>query len=376
LDLTLSAIFLVTLVTYLLCGKIAIGEHKIFAVLSLPVIFSVFSMLWSVNLTETLKSIVVYGAALATFLITATLFREFSAQSLARLFLIIPIMLISTALLSYVPSSPIQPEAVMPSLAIAQDGFLLSYKARFSHPFLGLSNSFATILAMLLPLVVLVRKLGFWPRRSWWIAIITFSAIISTGSRGVIASVLLGYCFSFLGRLNLTGRLRLPRKTFFSLIAAMIFATGFVFLNPNAQKHLMDRLSVVNIVSRLNAFIEVFALLDENPTGIGSGVSLSDVSGLSLRSVHNAYLQNFLWFGLIGGTLTTLLMWALPLFVLGMRMRSVHGLAAKRGLAMSVLMLLLINMSQASWEGSVIRLWIYFLIAVGVIMVRKADSLQ
>jgi len=146
-----------------------------------------------------------------------------------------------------------------------------------------------------------------------------------------------------------------------------------VLTNPDAQKHLSDRLNSTNVISRLEALSEAFEVMNDNPLGIGSGVALSEASSAPLKSAHNSYVQNLLWFGLVGGTLMSLAMFAIPALVLNIPVRTWLGQEAKRALAISVIILLLINLSQASWEGSVLRVWIYFLIGLGLVMVHKAD---
>lgn len=371
LEVVLSGLFFVVMFVAVLRGRIDLGDRRVFVLLALPVLFAIASLAWSIELRETIKSIVVYGAALATFLVTVALLKDVSVRALVLLVLLLPIALIVTAVLSYLPNSVLRPELVMPSGVLLQDGFVLSYRARFSHPFLGLSNSFATILAMLLPLVLLVRRLGFLRQWSWFVAVLTLAAVIATGSRGVILAVVLAFGVVFFWRLVLRGRV--PLRGIFLMIVAAVLAAGFIWGNPVAREYLADRVSTRNIESRLHAFSAAFEVLRGHPQGVGSGVYFGSVSDVPLRSVHNSYLQNLLWFGWVAGLLLTIAMWFLPLVILRMRTLTEPARYVKQALALSVLTLLFINLSQASWEGSVIRIWVYFLIALGVMVVRQVD---
>lgn len=371
LEVVLFGLFLIVLFMAVLRGRLNLGDYRVFVFLALPVLFALGSLAWSVEPSETIKSVLVYGAALATFLVTVALFKDVSVRALVLLVLLLPIVFIVTAVLSYLPNSILRPELVIPSDVLLQDGFVLSYRARFSHPFLGLSNSFATILAMLLPLVLLVRRLGFLRQWSWFVAVLTLAAVLATASRGVILAVVIAFGITFLWRLVLRGRV--PRRGIFLMIVAAILAAGFIWGNPVAREHLTERLSASNIESRLLAFSATFEVLGDHPQGVGSGVSFGSVSDISLRSVHNSYLQNLLWFGWWAGLLLTIAMWILPLAILRIRTRTEPARYVKQALALSVLTLLFINLSQASWEGSVIRVWVYFLIALGVMMVRQVD---
>jgi hypothetical protein len=179
------------------------------------------------------------------------------------------------------------------------------------------------------------------------------------------------YAIFIIFRLIRTGRIRAQGIVF--VFVALGLSAMFFLLNPDAQQHFADRLRGDNIASRLDAFTAVFGVASQHPLGVGSGVALSDVSSVALESVHNAYLQNLLWFGWFGGLLLSVMLLALPVLVLLIPVRSGVGGEARRAVAMSIAILLLINVSQASWEGSVLRVWIYFVIGLGLVLIKKAD---
>lgn len=372
LELMLPVSLGITVVICLIHGKVVVGDRFSFLILSLPVVFGLMSLSFSINTAATVKSILVYSSSLAAFLVTVVLFRSLSFRVLAKVVLAIPVILIVTGILSYVPSSPLRPESVMPLYAFLQDGFLISYNARFSHPFLGLSNSFATVLAMLLPLVLVLRRIEIWPNMSWWVATMILGGLLATVSRGVLFAVFLVYMMVFFWRFLVYGTLH--RNGLLLVVLSVVLAFGFLWFNPVAQEHLTDRLSWVNVSARMDAFSAVFSVLKEHPFGVGSGVSLSEVSEIALISVHNAYFQNLLWFGWGGGFLLSGAMFVLPLAVLYMPVSSYQAKQVKKALALSIAILLLINFSQASWEGSVLRVWIYFLVGLGIVMIGRVDK--
>lgn len=51
-------------------GSLLVGDKGIFFILLLPFLFSVLSVLWSVNIIATIKSVVVYGSAVVAYLMT------------------------------------------------------------------------------------------------------------------------------------------------------------------------------------------------------------------------------------------------------------------------------------------------------------------
>ncbi len=371
LDVLLVILLPVVLMRSLVTGRLALADRRVFFVLLMPVVFAVASILWTVDVLATLKSIVVYGSALAAFLLVAEFGKSLSLSRLTFILVGVALGLVVVSALSYLPGSIFHPSDTMPASQIEQSGFLYSYHARLSHPFLGLSNSFATVLAMLLPLVLFSREVGLWRFASWWAAILLLAATLATGSRGVLLALGTVYVVFSGWRLLVAGKL--SGKGIGFIAVASMFAVLFVLMNPDAQEHLADRFRVDNLLSRLEAVSAVFTVLENTPVGIGSGVALSGTTNLDLTHVHNAYVQNFLWFGYIGGSLLNLMLLALPVAVVFIPVRSGYGKAARRALALSISILLLINLSQASWEGSLLRVWIYVLIGLGLVMVREAD---
>lgn len=376
LDLSLILVAAWLVLSWIFLRRIPVGAHQPFAILSLPVLFSVLSLAWTIDFIKTTKSIVVYGAALVAYLGVLGLFRSYSAGRLVKLVIIMAWLLIVTAIFSYLPGSPIAPEFVLLDVDVSSNiNYLTSYYARFSHPFLGLSNGFATILVMLIPLVHAVRKIGLWGRASFWTLAVLLAALIATGSRGVLLSICVVYVPIWFWGLFKHGKI--ARSVFIGIIVVLVISGGFFLLSPEAVRHLSGRLSDSNIGVRMAAFSSALgAVSDEYPFGTGSGVELSSVGGLEMRSVHNAYLQNILWFGWIGGVLLSAAMWVLPLMVWRTKVVTREAVIFKQALVLSILLLLVVNFSQASWEASVIRVWIYSIIGFGMLIIRNFDSRQ
>jgi len=373
LDPVLVSMFIGVVFGALVGGGIYVGERRIFFVLLLPLIFSISSLVWSVNVLDTAKSVIVYGSAAAGYLIAVAIFKGVHFETLYKAVVVAVWVLILTAILSYLPGSPLAPEMLYS--AREGSGFILSYRARFSHPFLGLSNSFATILVMLLPFVYAGRRLGVWPKRSLWTGLVLVAAIIATGSRGVLLAMVVIFGLLWLYRAWAVGTF--PRGVLGGGLVVLGVAAGFLWLSPDATDHLGGRLSAANVDGRVSAFLAALHVATQDyPMGIGSGVSLSDVSAVGLRSVHNAYLQNVLWFGVVGGGVLSVAMWLLPWFALRMKVSTVQAVIAKRALATSLLLLMGVNIAQASWEGSVLRVWIYVIVGVGIVMVRQCDEVR
>lgn len=370
LDFIVFAFFFLVIGKAALQGRLILGDLFVFTLLASPLAFCLISISWSLDGRSTAKSVIVYGSALAAYLETIYLFRSLPQKRLFTLIALIPFALILTATLSYLPRSFLRPEIITPQ-KLLDDAFLLSYKARFSHPFLGLSNSFATILAMFLPMSILIPKLANCPRWTALIPTLTLASIFVTGSRGVILAVLIVLGSNFLWHSMKTARL--PISAIRLIVAATILASGFILINPIALAHITDRLQVQNIQERISAFLAALEVLNQYPFGIGAGIPLSSVSDSPLTSVHNAYIQNLLWFGWVGGVVLNIAMILMPYAISKIPVETRVGHHTKQALSHSIYILLLINFTQASWEGSIIRVWIYFIIALGMVFVQTLD---
>lgn len=356
--------------SWLVSHRVVVGDRLIFVILLSPWIATGASLLWTHDFSVTLQAFINYGGAVVAFLLVAWLFSGWRYMDIVRAFALFIIAVVATAVISYIPGSPLAPEVIFPYLAERNDGFLVSYYARFSHPFWGASNSFASLLALTLPLsfVALRNHRLFWP-----VLVITLSSIIASMSRGVIGSMML-VGLGFVVRAFLV-RNSIPTNIFLLTGTGGLLASAFLALSPDSLSHLGNRLSFDNINARvdiyrasLGAFLEHYYWL-----GVGGGVEVRDISGVDVRSVHNSYIQNVLWYGAGLGSLVSLLMMFLPFSVFFLRVTTKEGRRVRSALFVSLLFLALINVSQASWEGSLVRVLIYTFIAFGVVMIRSAD---
>ncbi len=373
LEPTILGICITVIILTAFRGRLFLGNRGLFVILMLPVLFALLSLGWTVDTSATVKSIIVHGAALAVFWVTVFLFYDSSFYALARMILALPIVLVITALLSYIPGSPFSPELTFAWQTQISSNFLLSYWARFSHPFLGLSNSFATVLAILLPLVLVIGRIGIHRRLARVIAVVSFAAVVATGSRGVLLAVIFSFGLSFVSKLIRTWRI--PRGILLAFLGTFFLVAGFFLISPIAQQHLADRLTVTGIVSRVNAFSVIVNAANDFPFGVGSGVPVSAVTNIPWETVHNAYLQNLLWFGWAGGIILSAAMWCLLPVIYSSPARAKETRVIRQGFAISILILLLINLSHASWEGSIIRIWVYFVFGIGQVLLNKAESI-
>ncbi len=353
-------------------GVIRTGRGSVAIALAVPVLFCYFSFLWTVNRTETLKAALTYTEALAAFLITITLFNNFKSETIARLLGIFVFLIILTAILSEA-GFPGLAQQIPPNLVSGSPdyaAFVLSYHARLSHPFIGLSNNLATVLAFF-PIVFAAYAKATKRNSFHWLAMLCILAVVLTLSRGVIGALVLAYGFYALGYRGSLKRLW-KGGTALALIVAGLFA--FVMSNPLVGKHLADRLLMININYRLEVWRDVLGELADRPLwGFGAGVSLSEVTGFLLRSTHNAFLAQLFYFGLPGGLVVAGSILLIPILFALWRLSDNKARFMRRATILSLVGQMIIFSCQASFAGSVLRVLFYFSVGAAVMLVKALE---
>jgi len=354
-------------------GILRVGNRYVAVVLTVPVFFCFLSFLWTVNPTETLKAALTYTEALATFFITILVFGRLSSNTIACLLGIFVLSTITAAFLSetgFPGLSPQIPPNLMPG-SLDYAAFILSYHVRLSHPFIGLSNNFATVLAffpiMFSSYAKATRKPMF-----HWLAALSILAVVLTLSRGVILALFIAYGFYYGVRHQISLKSLLRGVALLVIIIFCVFA--YVKLNPQVEYNLPDRLSTGNIHIRLEAWYSVLATLAEHPfRGYGAGVSVSEVTGFPLRSTHNAFLSQLFYFGLPCGIIAAGSVLIIPFLFIRWRLSSNKARFMRRAVVFTLIGQMLIFASQASFAGSVLRVLFYFSVAASITLLAALE---
>lgn len=362
-------------------GRITLGPRVMLFSLGLPVLLTTLSLSWSVNFSDTLKAVFVHFEALFAYLVVMNLLQGGTVECHVKVLRAFTVLVLVAAVFSYSPLGLFPPQ-IPPDLAEpARAAFELSYHARLSHPYIGLSNNLATILAFVAPLLV---ALAFAVRSRWngVLAALCVAALLATMSRGVTLGLVLAVLlFSFWHVLT---TFYVSRRLIIVVIGLMMFSwlglLLFVFLSPAALQHLGGRFTLGNVDSRLVAYKLAWEAAWAHPlTGYGAGVGLDEVALIGLESVHNAYLQALYWYGVPLGGLAALVLIFLPAFAMGLPATSHGARLFRNGLFVALLAQVLANMFEASWEGSMLRLIIYALLGLSLSLIqalRREGSLR
>lgn len=347
-----------------------IGYRQVFWILSLPLLLSIVSFLWSQDHSATLRSALIYFEGVVAYLFVI---RELNGLSPDRIvgyvarfayLLVIPALF----LLLHVPG--FEPQ-------IAEDvsrtsGEYLSYFTRLSHPVLGRSNNLAAILALLAPVLL------YWGQargnRKFTVAgFVSLAAIFLTLSRGTLLSfVVAGMLY---GVYTAGSRLKPTRRSFRKKIAVVALLGGvaiatFYVVNPQTHALFKDRLTLANVSGRSDLISDAWAKIENRPfLGYGGGVA-PDGDTVLREGVHNTYLQQILDFGIPLGLAISVVLCSLAVFFLAHRRR----VAVAGVLGYTVMVELVSFLFESTFEGTVLRVLIYMYVGIAVALLRSVEA--
>jgi O-antigen ligase len=389
LDLVLMVIAL-TLFLDLAIRPIDIGYPELFWLLSIPLLVTLASFVWSHDRASTLRTVLVYVEGMVAYLFVI---RELDGVSPARVITFVRrysywMILPAVFLLLHVPG--FQPRTDVSNTS----GDYLTYFSRLSHPVLGPSNNLATVLAFFAPILL------YWghtmsDRRTSRAGLITFAAIVLTLSRGILLAFLVaGLLYLPLAAGRSSRKVRgLGIKVAATIVLGLAALGLFYAVNAPTHSLFKDRLNTTNLTARATIYSDALNEIAKNPfLGLGGGVTLAEpaastppatevnllsapVAAVSTTyqqkaNVHNTYLQQDLYYGLPLGTLISLALCGTVGVFLGRR-RS----AELAGVIAYALMVQLVSfLFESSFEGTVLRLLFYLSVGLAAALLRAAEA--
>ncbi|SDS07564.1 O-antigen ligase family protein [Actinopolymorpha singaporensis] len=359
-----------SLVPNLLRRRLNLGYRTLAMALAIPPLVAALSLLWSQDRAESLRTTLISVEAFIAYLFITRELEGLSAERVVAYLgryawlVLVPAVL----LMLHVPGFG-------PYGSDYHTGYAVSYYARLSHPVLGGSNNLATVLAILVP------PLLYWghSRRDWratLAGLIAAMGVVCTLSRGVLAaSVIAGVGYLALlpiSRRPWARRRPVPGKVLGKvLIGTLSLSAGAVALyrfNPPTHEYISGRLSPDSILKRVELYSEASEKIGARPfLGYGAGV-IPYGDPVNPVDVHNTYVQQALSFGLPLGVIVGVAIAGLPLFFL--LRRRVHPLAGPLGYA--VLVEVVTFAFESSYEGTVLRVLFYLLLAMLAGLLRAA----
>jgi O-antigen ligase len=371
LDIVLAVAALRLLFGILASGSpVRIGDRRVTILLAIPFLVCVASLVWTDDLRATLRAIGMFTEAMVAYLVVTNAFSGLRpAQLFTRAAMLVALLLIGSllSLLQVRGFGPQTPNNIVIG-GPEHVAYLTTYYARLGNPFYGLSNDFASVLALyVFPLLawgVVRRRL-----RYSLLAGVLFAGVALTLSRGVvIATVVGGILFLMVERQRMTRWL--PG---IGLGAALVLTIGYIYyqLNQAVQTHLLDRLTITTIQVRREILSRAFERISEAPIlGYGAGVVTDP---LLVDGVHNTYLQQALYYGIPLGLLCSGALWLLAarFFSWSAPAKAVRVMAIAIGV--SVLTQLAVFVVETSFEATLPKTAFYFFVAFGSVVLTQMN---
>ncbi len=366
LDIALLAVGSLLLGMMLAGKKLYVGDPWLFALLSVPLVLSSASLVWTLDETETIRSAVVYGEALVGYVFVVTFLRGQTPNVTMCIAVAFVVMLIAAGVFMWIGVPHFEPQ----DMDIAEQETLVSYYARLSHPYLGRSNNVAGILALyVFPFAAWAR----YRRSAIFYLFVGFTglALLLTLSRGVILAVLVTMVVASAISMKRLFRLLLGSMAVGPLLVVAAFAV--IAEVPIAAEYLEQRLSFANVLVRLDMIDLAIAQLDERPlTGAGAG-AIGAIEPRLAEGVHNTFLEQMLNFGIPFGTILGLCLILIP-----WRLRAMDRVHGKTligsAIYLAVFCQLLVFMTQTSFEGSILRIIFYMSIGWCVVLMAVVSN--
>lgn len=290
-DIAIVAAFAPWLVVILLRK---VKPPRAFAWLGLvSILLAAGSILWSPAQGETMLYVFASVESIVVFMMAITFLQDAPPQQIVRLISIwVFLLLIPAALLWLRVPGFLPPDTLDPS-----SGDYISYFARLSHPFIGRSNNLAALLVVLIiPLAAWAVRTG--QRVAGWAAFVALGAVALTLSRGTLLA--LGVAVVAYLLIDHGNARRLFNRGIGVLL--IIGGIGYLLINQNdiASEFFSGRLSNVNVDSRSALASRAQQVIEGNWfVGVGAGVG---------EDTHNTFIQQLVYFGLIGGLLVSVLL--------------------------------------------------------------------
>ncbi len=378
LDFAFLASSIVVAVSACRRGCLAIGHRGVALALALPPLLAVCSLLWTVDFQLATKAATLYVYALALYVVVVNLLDDAPAQFIAALFGWFGVVMLTGALLLYfrVPGFDLFAATDAP---IDVDRIAAAY-ARFSHPFIGLSNDFAPILAVTL---FALGGLGRSRPRRWVkpLAALLTVGLLLTFSRGIMVGLaIVGLAYWTASR----SRLRLVAKA--AVVGMLVGVAVYAFTSRYAfsvgdrelsgRDIVIDRLSNTGTVDlRAAGYRTTLAVVWERPLlGYGTGVFDPGRSGQLTGTSHSTYLQQLVFYGVPLGLVSSAA-WIVLAYVFwnwSPRTADARRFARAVGAALSVI--LIAAAIETFMEATVPRLLIYLLIGMSTALLNAYDA--
>jgi O-antigen ligase len=367
---------------FLTLHTIQIGPGMVGAAVALPAIVAAVSVTWAVDERLALAGAIKYLYAALIYFVGLQVGASVSNATFVRstVMVFLAWLLGSAAMYLNVPGFSF---FVSQSAELSDGGsldLLASLYTRLGHPYIGLSNDFGPLLA-LMGFIFLGYARSEGKRGLILLSVIAFIASVLTLSRGLLVGLILSLAvYALLSRMRL-GQLLLSigAVTFVFVILAWL-ASGVSISVGERDIDVPDivesRLSAVNVEIRLEAYGEALASIASKPL-LGHGAGYYDIHRPdSSLSVHSAFLEQWLYFGVILGTATAACYLAIMLYFFSLRQKLAAWSHFIDALACAWLCLIITAQAETFLDATAPRAIIYLLLGLTVALSDRLARME
>jgi O-antigen ligase len=348
------------------------GPPVIMAAVLIPAVLGVASILWSADPGRAATATIKYLHSALLYFVALQFGASLGIARLARTALVILAGWLAGSAAMYlgVPGFEFFTASSAGYSEVEMLEVLASVYTRLGHPYVGQSNDYAPLLSLL---GFILAGSALYMRSRWLLVAggIAFTASALTFSRGLMAGALVGLvAFAFMARPKLRQAawfLAVPLLAAAAVAPLLVSDTSVSVAGRDIQVAdvLESRLSEANLEARLEGYREVLSFVSQRPW-LGYGAGYYDKSHPEgLVSAHNAFLEQWKYFGVLLGTLSIACYIMVMVHFFGLRHRTAAGPLAD-ALACAWLCLLIASMAETFFEATTPRSVIYFLLGLCV----------
>jgi len=354
---------------FLALGAVRAGPLTLAIAVLAPPFMALASLLWAVNAALTAATTIKYFYAALMYFVALQLGEHLRFEDFARACVAILLSWLLGSLAMYL-GVPGFAYFIAQSAEVSEGESVhvfASLYSRLGHPYIGQSNDYGPLL-VLLGFVLL----GFARVKAerWLIgaSALAFLSSVLTVSRSLILTLVLA-----LSLYALLARVPLKRVIAVALAAVLgagmlAYLGGKVSLTIHGEEVDLaqiaeDRLSDETILARAEGYRETLGLVADRPwLGYGAGY-FDPTYPDALIAAHNAFLEQWKYFGTVLGTLSIACYLAIAVYMLRMR-RAWHGRRFYDAIACAWVFLLLNALVQTFFEATVPRAFIFFILGL------------
>jgi len=369
LALMLCGVYLV--VRFAMLHPVRLGPPTLLVAVLTPACLAFASLLWAVDAGLTAATTIKYVYAALLYLVALQCADHLDWKTLVRACLVILSSWLLGSLAMYldvpgfgffIPQGHGFTESEMLVL-------FTSIYTRLGHPYVGQSNDFGPLLALIGFVLLACARLkpSRWLLAASWLAFLCSLLTLSRGLMvGLCASLVL---FVWIGRVPLRRVAGVAGATA-AVFAVLAFTAAELSVEIQDQEIAImetveSRLTDVTVIARLEGYREILGLILDRPA-LGYGAGYFDKSRPdALVAAHNAFLEQWKYFGLVLGTLSIVCYLAIAGYFFGPH-RNDPAKPFYDAIGCAWVFLLLTSLVETFFEATTPRAFIYFMLGLCV----------